>query len=1071
MSLPAFSVSKPVLVNLLVLLVLIAGVFAYRNMPKDQFPDVSIETVMVSTPLSGASPKEIEQLLTIPLEEEIAKVDEIDQMSSLSAEGISTIVVEFDAGVEDIFEKITEIQNQIEKVERFPDEAENPTVQEMKVSWDTITIAVLGSAPEVEVKEFVEDLETELETLPGVEEVRVAGLREREVWVEVDPHRLYSYGLSLNDVAQALRRRNLNLPGGLIRMGRGEFSVRTEAEFESVGQIGDTILLEDESGYVYIKDVATVADTFEDRLSLARLDGEPSVHLMVKKSEDSNAIKVVERVRETLERIESRLPAGTYLKTVDDTSIEIKQRLRSLYNNLLLGLVLVAASFTFFIGWRPALMVCLGIPVAFLATFILIDAYGYSVNMMVLFGLILVVGLVVDDAIVVSENVYRLAEAGMPLRQAAVKGAEEITWPVIATVMTTVAAFLPLLLMEGVLGRFMSIIPVVVTLALLASLVEAFAVLPAHIAEWGGVVRSRANGHDEPRPWLAALLARYERVLSYFLRHRYLTVLAVVVVAALTLNVAYAHMDFILFGGRDLESFAVTVEAPPGASLDETTRILRELEGQALTVARDSTEIEHLRTEVGSVQRNRASRVRATNVGELSIELVGPNDRERLGTEVKDEIRQVIQDVTGVRTMTFEDTRRGPPVGKPIMVRIKGDSFDVLSRIAAEVKEHLRGMDGVKDISDSFPPGKDEVRPVLDLEKVAALGLDVRTVAMEIRGAFDGLEATQIYDGNEEVEVMVKHDRRNRTSLASLRDMQFASPAGMVPFRNIGSMERRQGFAQIAHHDQKRNIDVLADVVEGETTSRRVNEELITHFADVGDRYPGYSLEFGGEWEDTQESLASMLRAFSITVILIYVILGGLFQSFVQPLVVMFSVPFSFIGVVVGFFVLDQPLGMFALIGVIALAGIVVNDSLILIDFINRGRRRGLAQRQSILQAGRARLRPIALTSVTTILGLSPMALGLFGVDQFLKPMAMAMAWGLSFATLLTLIVIPCIYSIFDDLSMLLVRRPLAVRRPRDPGEEFGEERGKERGKEKKGGDEGMGDEGALTPQGASLGS
>ena len=1066
MSLPSFSVQRPVLINLLVILVMLAGLASYCAMPRDQFPDVSIEAVSVNTVLRGAAPKEVEQLLTIPLEEQIAKVDDIDTLGSTSTEGLSSIFVEFQPGV-DIFEKITEIQNQIERVERFPEEAENPTVFELKVSFDTVSVVILGNTPELELKRFADDFEQALKELPGVDDVRVAGLREREIWIEVDPYRMASFGLSLDAVARALSQRNLNLPGGKIELDRGEFTVRTEAEFRDLQDIENTILVESrargfrsglpgasassgpglagsatptdaqETSFVYLRDIAAVTDTFEEASSIARLDGERAVSVTVTKLESANAIEVVDDVKQLVDEWRGQLPAGSRFRIVGDTSIEIEERLSGLYANLGLGLLLVIASFTFFIGFRAALMVALGIPVAYLATFVLLSAIGESVNMLVLFGLILVLGLVVDDAIVVCENIYRHAENGVPLHQAAIRGAEEITWPVIATVATTVAAFLPLLLMEGVLGKFMGIIPVVVTLALIASLWECLAVLPVHVADWGGKGDHSAESRTSRRivNWL---VGHYRRLLERALRRRYAMVAGTLIVAVLSLNLAYSSMDFILFGGRDLEGFAVAVEAPPGASLQETDRILRELEQTTLSISEDG-DLDSLRSEAGSVTRNRAARQVSTSVGELVFDLSPRAERSTSGEEIKERVRLALQDVTGVRRMGFEDTRDGPPVGKPIQVRIKGDSFDVLQDLTAQVKAFLAGVEGVKDIADNFPPGRDEVRPILDKERIASLGTDVRTIANEIRGAFDGIEATRVYDGKDEVEVRVRYAAPYRQSVSNLRDMQFATPAGMVPFSNIAEFQRAEGFSAISHHNQKRAISVTADVDPTVITSRAANLLLMEEFASVGRELPGYALDFGGEFEDTQESLASMVRAFALTIVLIYVILGGLFQSFIQPLIVMFSMPFAFIGVILGFFISNQPMGMFSTIGIIALCGIVVNDSLILIDFINRNRARGLGEVESILAAGSARLRPILLTSITTVAGLSPMVFGLFGVDEFLRPMAMAIAWGLFFATGLCLVVIPCVYRIFDDISRVLRGRGLALDRQERTRGDFGD--------------------------------
>ncbi|MCH8333695.1 efflux RND transporter permease subunit, partial [Candidatus Sumerlaeota bacterium] len=697
MSISSNSVRQPVLVNLLVLLVIVGGVFSYRNMAQEQFPDVSVDVIMISTLMPGASPKEIEELITIPLEEEFGNIDEIDSMTSISSDGSSSIMIQLESGVKNVFEKLTEVQNQIERVRNFPTEAEDPIVQEMKVPFDTVTVSLVGNAPERIVKEFAEELEDGLKLIPGVEQVVVAGLREREIWVECDPHRLYSYGLSLSDVSRAIRQRNLNLPGGVIKMGRGEFNIRTEAEYKSIDQILETVLRDEgRDGRVYLRDVATVTDTFEERRSLGRLDGESSINLTVKKDKRSNAIEVVRMVRELVAEAVPRLPAGLSIRIVNDSSIEITDRLRALYQNFALGLVLVVLSFTFFIGWRAALIIAAGIPVAFLGAFIFLNAYGYTVNMLSLFGLILVLGLVVDDAIVVCENVYRHLEAGVPLKEAAVKGAEEITWPVIATVLTSIAAFLPLLLMEGVLGKFMGVIPVVVTLALIASLFEALYVLPSHVAEWG-TGKGKRRSHSM-RPWVIVLTRIYEKIISRFLRFRYGIVGLTIAIAVFCVNLAVVHMDFILFGGRDLQAFALAIEAPSGASLQETTRILNELEKRSLAVAEHAPEIKHIRMEVGIISRGPMGGISGGNVGQISFELVGLHERERMGQEVKDEIREAIRDVAGARTMTFEDARMGPPVGKPIQVRIRGDNFDTLKEISREVQAFLRTLYGVTDI-------------------------------------------------------------------------------------------------------------------------------------------------------------------------------------------------------------------------------------------------------------------------------------------------------------------------------------------------------------------------------------
>lgn len=1033
-----FSVDQGVLLNLLLLVVLVAGVFAFRGMPRDLFPDVSVESVTITTVMPGASPKEIEELITIPIEREVQRVEGVDETISTSSEGVSSIFLMFEPGIPDFFKKVTEVQNEVNQVRRLPEEAEKPVVTELKVSFETITVCVTGDAPEHDVKRFADDLEDALRDLSGVAEVEVSGLREREIWIECDPVKLQNYGLSLAAVADAIGRRSVNLPGGTLRMGESEVTVRTQAEFGEIGEIGDTVVREDPAGgHVYLRDVATFRDAFEERNTLARLDGAPSVTMLVKKDKKSNAIELVGRIRELVTKMGALAPAGVRLSFVDDRSIEIKDQIDSLSSNLLTGMCLVMLVLTFSIGFRPSLLVASGMVASLIATFVFMDVMDYSINMLTLFGLIMVLGMLCDDAIVVCENTYRLYEEGLPLKEAAIRGVDEIAWPVIASVSTTIAAFLPLLLMSGLLGKFMSVIPVVVSLALFASLLEALYILPGHVYEFGAPAKHEHKARKGPPRWIVAITRGYEWSVALALRLRYLVALAALGMAVFALWLA-TTMDFILFGGRDLLAFSLVVETPPGSTLEATERVLQEIEAEALALRGEAPEIENVRLAVGQTAGRGApgpSDIAGSNAGEVRVDMVPLKYREKLGTEFREALRGRIGDVAGYKTLTFEDRTEGPPVGKAVQVRVRGDNFEVLRRIAEELKEFLSTVEGVTDITDSFPRGEDEVRPVLDLEKMAAMGLDVRTVAREVRGAFDGILATTVHDGDEDVDVMVKYDEASRRRIGSLEDMVFVTPAGLVPFGNFGRVERAPGVAHIGHYDGRRTINVLADVTEAETsegrkmTSAVANRMLAERFADLEDRYPGYSLSFGGEFEDIQESLDSLLRATSVALVLIFMILGGVFRSFVQPFIVMVTVPLGFIGVVLGFYLMNEPLGMFAIVGLIGLAGIVVNNAIILIDFINERRRAGAGRRESILHAGSVRFRPIMLTTITTVLGLMPMTVNIFGVDPLMKPMALSISWGLAFATLLTLFVIPCVYAIFDDFYVRIMKRPLGLHR------------------------------------------
>ena len=1041
MSISSNSVRQPVLVNLLVLLVIVGGVFSYRNMAQEQFPDVSVDVIMISTLMPGASPKEIEELITIPLEEEFGNIDEIDSMTSISSDGSSSIMIQLESGVKNVFEKLTEVQNKIERVRNFPTEAEDPIVQEMKVPFDTVTVSLVGNAPEHIVKKFAEELEDGLKMIPGVEQVVVAGLREREIWVECDPHRLYSYGLSLSDVSRAIRQRNLNLPGGVIKMGRGEFNIRTEAEYKSIDQILETVLRDEgRDGRVYLRDVATVTDTFEERRSLGRLDGESSINLTVKKDKRSNAIEVVRMVRELVAEAVPLLPAGLSIRIVNDSSIEITDRLRALYQNFALGLVLVVLSFTFFIGWRAALIIAAGIPVAFLGAFIFLNAYGYTVNMLSLFGLILVLGLVVDDAIVVCENVYRHLEAGVPLKEAAVKGAEEITWPVIATVLTSIAAFLPLLLMEGVLGKFMGVIPVVVTLALIASLFEALYVLPSHVAEWG-TGKGKRRSHSM-RPWVIVLTRIYEKIISRFLRFRYGIVGLTIAIAVFCVNLAVVHMDFILFGGRDLQAFALAIEAPSGASLQETTRILDELEKRSLAVAERAPEIKHIRMEVGIISRGPMGGISGGNVGQISFELVGLHERERMGQEVKDEIREAIRDVAGARTMTFEDARMGPPVGKPIQLQISSALPELIGPTAARIAAAMAELGGFVDIEDGRPIPGIEWELKVDRAEAAKFGADVTLIGNYVRMITNGTRLGEYRpDGSDqEIDIVVRLPAAFR-NIEQLDSIRVRTALGLVPISNFVSREARPKIGILRRVDGRRVMTVKAEVAPGVLPATKVRE-LRDWLAAAG-LDPRVEITFKGEDKEQAAAQKFLIKAFTVAIFLMAIILVTQFNSFYSAFLILSAVIMSTVGVMLGLLITDQPFGIImAGIGVIALAGIVVNNNIVLIDTFDRLKKTAPDPLEAILRTGAQRLRPVLLTTITTVLGLMPMVLGL-NVDiiarevqigapstQWWRQLATAIAFGLTFATVLTLVVTPSALMLRENLAAWWRRRrgrPLAT--------------------------------------------
>jgi multidrug efflux pump subunit AcrB len=679
------------------------------------------------------------------------------------------------------------------------------------------------------------------------------------------------------------------------------------------------------------------------------------------------------------------------------------------------GRVLVLVVLCVFVGLRPAVLTAVGLPVAYSIAILLMQYFGITINMLSLFGLILVLGIVVDDAIIICENSCRHIEEGKTPPEAAVIGTREVTWPVIAAVSTTAAAFMPLLLMSGTLGKFFGIIPKVVTFALLASLVEALFILPSHIADFARPIPTRAK----PRmadSWLKGLTRTYLRMLNFTLDRRYLCVPAVVAVAVGCIAFAYAFMPFVLFPARDVEEFGVTIKMPVGTKLEETGRVVAELERAALALPED--EVYAVIGRVGTGQLANYDFRSGTHIGQVVLDLTDRFDRKRSGLEIVGDYRQAVAEIPGPAEVNFLEWREGPPVEPAVEIHLRGDEFEVLRAIAEDIKAYIASIEGTRDITDDFEPGKREARILVDEEKAYLMGLDMATIGYTIRYAFDGGIASSIHDRGEEIDLRVILREQSRRDLEDIEEMRFRSRTGaLVPFENFGRIERKPGYTNINRLDRKRAITVSANVDEKVITSVEINRLLRERYRDLGKRYPGYSLKFSGEYEETQEQVIALAKAFGVAILLIYAILGSLFKSFSTPLVVMLAVPFSFIGVVVGFFVMGEPLGLMAVIGIIGLAGIVVNNSLILVDFINHGREAGLARREATLRACRLRLRPVILTSVTTIFGLLPLAVGLFGLSPFLTPIAVAIVWGLTFATFLTLLLVPGLYAIVDDVA------------------------------------------------------
>ncbi|MBI5137022.1 MAG: efflux RND transporter permease subunit [Nitrospirae bacterium] len=1013
-----FSVRNPVFVNLLMLLTVVAGAYFYTTMTREVFPEIPLDIVAVSTTYTGISPDQIEKEITIPIEDAVHAITGVDEVNSRSLEGVSMIELALEQDA-DMAKVAQDVRGEIERLVDLPADADDPQVVEIESQFPVINVTVHGNVPEESLRVVAKALKDAIEAIRGVAAVTMTGYRDQEVSVTLDPRRLVALGVGAAEVADAVAARNVDLPAGVIRGDKSEFLVRTAGEYEDPTRLADVVVRARPDGrHVHLRDVGEVTVAYKEEEAFGKIDGERAISLEVSKKRKGDTIAIVSEINGLVEEARRGAPEGLTLTTTRDGSVWIESRLETLYANGAVGFVLVCLTLFALLDWRMAFWAAVGIPTSFLMAFVFMHMAGMSINMLSLFALIVVLGLIVDDAIIITENVYRYLLKGYTPRMAAVVGAAEVMMPVLAATTTTMAAFLPMMLMTGIMGKFMKVIPIVVVFCLIATMIESLVMLPSHLAEFGKGLTAgvRREGH-----LFLKLRRRYVHLIFTVLRHRYLTVALLVLAAVLSVVVMRYHMQFVMFNTKDLPGFAVLVETPEGTSLKETERVLAQVE--RVGAGLPDTDLNAMVSLVGShfdISTGRSTN--GSNLGMIYFELAHFDDPlRRNGYEVLNDFRARLTGITGYESLRVIETQGGPPVGRAVEVKVRGDDVAVLRRIAGEVEAYLGTVAGVYDIANDDVLGKQELAVRVDEDRAALYGLNAGAIARVVRIAFEGVEVSEVRRGNDTLDVIVRYQERYAERPQEVRQLRVLSPsAGWVPLTSVAEVRLEQGPAAVVRKDRKRTILVSSAVDKATVTSTQANALVKARFADVPARYPGYELVYGGENEQQLESLASLARASALAVLLIYLILGTLFRSFIQPVVIMSTVPFAFIGVVVGHLVMMQPLGLLSLIGLAGLVGVVVNDSLVLVAFVNDSRRRGASRWLSVARAARHRLRPILLTSITTILGLLPLSFQTRGQAAYLAPMAISIVWGLLFATVLTLVMVPCVMGMLDDIGKKL---------------------------------------------------
>jgi len=1046
MSLIRFSARQVVLVNLSFVVLMLAGVLVSSRIPVDVFPDISFNSAILITPWPGASADEVERLVTRKIEDEVRDIVGIKEWYSFSSEGLSEISIEWEESLSKFEQQaaLNELRAAIDRVSDLPADVDESILKELSVSEVSnvcmITLTDKGGVGEYTLRELARVLERKAERLEGVRKGNLMGARDRELRVYVDKEKALQFDITLEEISAAISRNNINLPGGTFSdQSDQETTVRGLGNYISPEALASTIVRKDPNGHhVTLAEMADVVPGFEKRKNYGYLDGEPAILIGISKNSGSDISQVVERVRKLVEHESGRLPEGVEARVIWDESTFVKKRIGTLRDNLALGVGFVVLVLWLTVGFRNSLLAIVGIPFSFLTALILFPILGITINLLSLVGFVMVSGMLVADAIIVIENIYQHIEAGEDLMDAVINGAEEVMWPVISAVCTTIAAFVPMLLVSGTAGQFMSILPKTVIACLAASLIECLLVLPAHYLDWGstslsgdaqkGAARGGIRGlSDTVRTRtdasIASLRSAYVRGLERVLAHRGAFLMACVGAFVFAQGLA-SRVPVDLFPS-DFNQLFVSIETPIDFSIQESNEVILGLED---ALAPLSDEFLSVSTYVGQGMSAEERPIFGSNYGVFYISfrdseenIADPGRMVRLVRETLESYRA--ENPYGIQKLIVVPPRNGPPIGKPVAVRVVAEDYDRAKQIASDIKIDLASMPGVFNIDDNMPIGRRELRVGLDEYRASLHGVSFDRVGMALRGANDGLVPSTYKDplSDEDVDIRVLLREDQRASAGDLIDVELRTPGQYrVKIEDVGTIDMSRGYQRLYHYDAQRAVVVYADVDNRMATSVSANEALSARFAYVPVQDPGVSLVFGGEFQATNRSFEDMGNAFMIALIAIYTILAAQFRSYLQPLVVMCVIVFAYIGVILGMYIWGYALSMYVLYALVGLAGIVVNDSLVLIDFVNKERERGTPALEAVLIAGRRRFRAVLLTTVTTAAGLLPMAMGISGVSTVFGPFAAAIVAGLCVASLLTLFAVPALYLSIDSLRLML---------------------------------------------------
>ena len=1057
----AWFARNPVAANLMMIFIIMSGAIATQAVKEEIFPEIELDRVSINVPYLGAAPEEVESGVVIRVEEAIQGIDGIKEIQSTASEGSASIMVELELGA-DARRVVDEIKNQVDAISTFPIETEEPIIREMIARNQVTDIAIAGATDVFTLKAIAEQVRDELSVLPEITQVDIVSAPPYEISIEVSETALRRHGMTFDQVADAVRRSSLDLPGGSVRTDGGEILLRTIGQAYRGDEYESLVLWTRADGTrLRLGDVANVVDGFAETDQQARFDNDTTVMVSVFRTGDQSALDIAAAVDRYVEDMQARVPEGISITIWQDQAEILADRLTLMVRNGATGFVLVFIVLALFLQFRLAFWVSLGIPISFLGAIALMPGLDVSANVISLFAFILVLGIVVDDAIIVGENIFRHQENHGDALRGAIEGAHEIAKPVTFAVLTTVAAFMPLMFVPGMMGKIFRVIPLVVIPCLLFSLIESLGILPAHLANmrqrrtsgtWHRFQQFFANGLKD------FVRTVYQPLLETALRWRYVT--AAVGLSTLILTggmVLGGWTSFHFFPSIEADFMAASITMPQGTPVDSTSQAVEKLEAGAARLRsrlQQETGMDYFRHVSAAVgDQPMMSRgggpmgpmevASAANLGEVTVELAPAETRAYTSEQLGLMWRESTDPIPEAVEVNFDMSVMSP--GDDVDVQLAGPDIDQLRAAADEVKRRLTAYAGVYEISDSFRAGKVEMQ--LGIKPAAeTLGLTLQDLGRQVRQAFYGEEAQRIQRGRDDIRVMVRYPRDDRRSLGDLENMRIRTPnGGEVPFSQVALVEPGRGFASIKRVDRNRAVNVTASVDPATTSAGAVIADLQARILpEVLVGYPGVFYTFEGAQAEQVEAVGGLQWGFFLALLMIFALLAVPLRSYVQPLIIMAAIPFGLVGAIWGHMVLGLDVTMMSMFGLVALTGVVVNDSLVMVDFINRARKVhedvGSKVRQAggqardphafestglqlaIREAGSNRFRPILLTSLTTFFGLAPLMLERSMQAAFLVPMAVSLAFGVLFATFITLILVPTAYLILDDVQRTMRR-------------------------------------------------